>query len=196
MSRRPRPKFPTFMDPAERYPVGSPDWAGRISSRVWGDYSRAETCGFRPLVRVLEQAVPGKPWLAWPPDNPWGSIETWAKELFDLSWGKVLDVIEPVDPDAAQRLRMLAAPKLDGHGGDRTPEREQGAVGTLRRGSNASSYLAARLKRDRPDLATEVEAGRMRLRDAARRAGIVKPPDPYRQLVLWWDRASPKDRTR
>ena len=60
-SARLRPKFPVFMDQAERYPVGSPDWAGRISSRAWAEYGRAEICGFRPLVEVLELAVPGKP---------------------------------------------------------------------------------------------------------------------------------------
>jgi hypothetical protein len=54
--------------------------------------------------------------------------------------------------------------------------------------------LAARLKRDRPDLATEVEAGRLKLRDAARKAGIVKPPDPYRQLAKAWKAATPEQR--
>jgi hypothetical protein len=196
----PRPEFPVFMDPAERYPVGSPEWAGRISSRAWGEYSRAETCGFKPLVRVLDVAVPGKPWLHWPPERPWGSIEVWARALFGLPWAKVLDVLEPVEPEAAQRLRMIAAPELG------EPEIGKGKAGPgrgkktgtddtrLSRGGNPS-YLAARLKRDHPELAADVEAGRMTLRAAAKEAGIVKPTDPYRQLVLWWDKASPKDRT-
>jgi hypothetical protein len=66
----------------------------------------------------------------------------------------------------------------------------------LKRGSNSSSYLAARLKRDHPDLAAEVEAGHLKLRAAARTAGIVKPPDPLRELMRWWGRASDVDRAR
>ncbi len=59
---------------------------------------------------------------------------------------------------AAEALR--AAPKLAQHGGDR--KAEQGNNGTLIRG-NRSAYLAARLKRDHPEIAARVEAaGRWR----------------------------------
>ena len=46
-----------------------------------------------------------------------------------------------------------------------------------------SSYLATRLKKDHAELAAEVEAGRMKLRAAARAAGIIKPPDPVKELM-------------
>src|SRR4051812_1343903 len=111
MLARPRPKFPTFMDPAERYPVGSVDWSGRISSRARSEYSRAEFCGFQPLVRVLEQAVPGKPWLAWPPDQPWGSVDAWSEQLFGQGWAKLLAIVRPIDPVVADRLAAEAAPE-------------------------------------------------------------------------------------
>jgi hypothetical protein len=39
-----------------------------------------------------------------------------------------------------------------------------------------NDYLAARLKRDAPDLAAEVKAGRKRIRDAAREAGSSRSP--------------------
>jgi hypothetical protein len=65
------------------------------------------------------------------------------------------------------------------------------------RGSTSSSYLAARLKRDHPEIAAAVERGKYRsMRAAAREAGIIKPPNPYRQLIRWWDRASDHDRMR
>jgi hypothetical protein len=54
----------------------------------------------------------------------------------------------------------------------------------------------ARLARDHQDLATEVEAGRMSLRAAAKEAGIVKARDPLRELKRWWARASDIDRTQ
>jgi hypothetical protein len=46
-----------------------------------------------------------------------------------------------------------------------------------------SSYLAARLKRDAPEIAAAAERGEYRsVRAAARAAGIIKPPDAYREL--------------
>jgi hypothetical protein len=73
---------------------------------------------------------------------------------------------------------------------------ENGAVGTISRGTNSGEYLAARLARDHQDLAAEVQAGRMSLRTAAKQAGIVKPRDPLRELERWWGRASDGDRAQ
>src|SRR4051812_44495553 len=94
------------MDPVEKHPVGSVAWAGRISVRCQQEFDKAETMGFRPLVRTLEQAATGRPWDAWPEDNPWGSVEAWAQTLFRLTWDKVLAIVDSVDVEAAQRLRM------------------------------------------------------------------------------------------
>ena len=44
--------------------------------------------------------------------------------------------------------------------------------------------LAARLKRDHPEIAAAVARGEYRsMRQAALAAGIVKPPDAYRQTA-------------
>jgi hypothetical protein len=62
-------------------------------------------------------------------------------------------------------------------------------------GSNSTSYLAARLKRDHPEIAEAVKRGEYPLiRAAAKAAGIIKPPDAYKQLLAWWDRASDEER--
>jgi hypothetical protein len=64
------------------------------------------------------------------------------------------------------------------------------------RGTSAS-YLAARLKRDHPDVAAAVERGEYgSIRQAAKAAGIVRDPDPLSQLNRWWDRASKDQRGR
>jgi hypothetical protein len=48
-------------------------------------------------------------------------------------------------------------------------------------GGNSADYLAARVKRDRPDIAVRVEAGEFRsMRAAALEAGIVKPACPLK----------------
>jgi hypothetical protein len=48
----------------------------------------------------------------------------------------------------------------------------------------------------RPDLLEEVRARRLSAHGAAREAGIVKDPDPFRELKRWWGRASDHDRMR
>jgi hypothetical protein len=48
----------------------------------------------------------------------------------------------------------------------------------------------------RPDLLGEVRGGRLSAHAAAREAGIVKDPDPFRELKRWWGRASDHDRMR
>jgi hypothetical protein len=191
---RPRRKLPVFMDPAERYPVGSSEWAGRISSRAWAEYGRADICGFRPLVKVLQAAVPGRPWLAWPPETPWGSVDIWSKELFGQGWSKLLAIVRPIDPDVADRLTMIAAPEVAKKRGRPTGDNVDQINIRNTGGGTSSSYLAARLKRDRPDLAEEVQAGRMSVRAAAREAKILKPPDPGRRLERAWDAATPEQR--
>ena len=64
----------------------------------------------------------------------------------------------------------------------------------LTKGGN--DRLAARLKRDAPDEWQDYMAGEHKsVRAAALAAGIVKPPDPYKQLCKWWRAASEDERT-
>jgi hypothetical protein len=46
----------------------------------------------------------------------------------------------------------------------------------------------------RPDLLDEVKAGRRSAHAASLEAGIVKLPDPYKQLCRWWAAASEEQR--
>jgi hypothetical protein len=91
-----------------------------------------------------------------------------------MPWSKLLAIVRELDEGAARELAMVAAPELAAQEvgkGKAGPGRgkKTGADDTrLSRGGN-SSYLAARLRRDHPDLAAEVEAGRMKLRAAARK---------------------------
>jgi hypothetical protein len=113
-----------------------------------------------------------------------------------------MSIVREIDERAAQELEVIAAADLlerEIGAGIAGPGRSKktGDDGTrLSRGSNASSYLAARLKRDRPDLAAEVEGGRMTIRAAARQAKILKPPQPLRELKRWWGRATDMNRAQ
>lgn len=65
----------------------------------------------------------------------------------------------------------------------------------LQKGSNSRDRLAARLKRDHPDIVKRIQAGEFKsIRAAAIAAGIVKVKTPLDQLKHWWTKANPKER--
>ena len=131
----------------------------------WLDYSGRDEfiteCIGRP-VDVIEMAVAGL-------------------DLFDPS--KPVPLEKAVKAEAARR--MADAEPLAEHGNG--PGRGHKRVDNIKSfdataGGTSADYLAARIKRDRPDIAERVEAGEYRsIRAAAIDAGIVKPPCPVRQ---------------
>jgi hypothetical protein len=90
------------------------------------------------------------------------------------------------------------ARQIAGWGGDRKSGKaradQAGNRHLDRKEMNTVEHIKARLHRDDPDLAARVEAGELTANAAAILKGWRKRPEPYRQLVLWWDRATPKDR--
>jgi len=85
-----------------------------------------------------------------------------------------LDQEQPTEPVTLQHV-------LRSHGGDRRSQEarnareDQGSDRTLKRGDNAG-YIRARLQRDHPEIAEQLEAGQfMSARQAAIAAGIIKP---------------------
>lgn len=79
------------------------------------------------------------------------------------------------------------APVLSEHGGDRkSEEQNQGSIRTLKRGET-TSYLAARLKRDAPDIASRLQRGPVHM-DLDREAGrprALTPRTPLRRGPVW-----------
>lgn len=64
---------------------------------------------------------------------------------------------------------------LAGHGGDHKSEQYQDSDTTLK-GSRDAAYLAARIKRDHPDIAAKLAQGKYKsVRQAAIDAGIIQP---------------------
>ncbi len=59
-------------------------------------------------------------------------------------------VPQPISEAEARRAAIENAVTLAKHGGDRKTAQVQGAIGTLNRGSNNKTYLAACIKRDAP----------------------------------------------
>jgi hypothetical protein len=60
---------------------------------------------------------------------------------------------------------------------------------------NSREYLASRIKRDRPDVFADLEAGKYpSVRQAAIAAGIVKVPTTLQVLTKAWGKATPEER--
>jgi len=100
--------------------------------------------------------------------------------LFDLSEPVPLE--EAVKAEAARRIQEVEALAKHGNGPGRGNKRVDNVNSFSEvKGGNKADYLAARIKRDRPDIAARVEAGEFRsMRAAAIEAGIVKPPCPVK----------------
>jgi hypothetical protein len=117
-------------------------------------------------------------------------------DLTERDMTEIVALLKHDEPSAvATRLaaKMRATPALA----------ENGALGRGRTrfdhvkasGGNSSAYLAARIKRDRPDIAAAVERGEFRsMRAAAIAAGIVKSTSALKMLRRAWNNATPAER--
>jgi hypothetical protein len=99
--------------------------------------------------------------------------------LFDLSEPVPLD--KAVKAEAARRMAETEALTKHGEVGNGRSRVDDVNSTSDSKGGNSADYLAARIKRDRPDIAARVEAGEFRsMRAAALEAGIIKPPCPVK----------------
>jgi hypothetical protein len=119
------------------------------------------------------------------------ALDLVAKELKRVDG---LDFNAEADRDKA---KLLASTRLAKHGGARK-RNEQGAIGTLKRGTNSVAYLAGRLARDRPDLSARTEVPKsdllhLSIRQAALEAGFVKSR-ALSQLRSAWKKATEEER--
>lgn len=120
-------------------------------------------------------------------------------------WLRINQPDQPVNFETANRRGlselMVKTKPAAKHG---TNQHTRGvANGTSSKGSNHASYLAARIKRDRPDIAAAVERGDLNeqgkpkfpsMRSAAIAAGIVKVKTPLENLQAAWKKTNEEDR--
>ena len=89
---------------------------------------------------------------------------------------QVISFLDQEQPKEAVAVKQVI--ELKSHGGDRRSEQaqqDQGSETTLKQ-ERGADYIKARLKRDHPEIAEELERGEHRsARAAAIEAGIVKP---------------------
>lgn len=66
---------------------------------------------------------------------------------------------------------------------------------TFSQKGNSAAYLAARIKRDAPEIAAAVERGEYRsMRAAAKAAGIIREKTRVEKLKTLWNAATPEER--
>lgn len=86
---------------------------------------------------------------------------------------------EQVDAIRSAQPGATVGAALGGHGGDHKSKEFRNQIDNVKLihdGGNDSSYLAARLERDHPDIKAQLDAGAFRsVRQAALKAGIVEP---------------------
>jgi hypothetical protein len=122
--------------------------------------------------------------------RPWGlgfSVEV-ANAIIEERNGDRL--ISCVAADTMARAQPARA-----HGGDRKSEKVKDQDSDTTLIGRGADYLAARIKRDHPDIAQAVERGEYRsMRQAALAAGIVKQSTPLDTLRRAWAKASEDER--
>jgi hypothetical protein len=114
-----------------------------------------------------------------------------------------LDLEKEIAEEERRANDRLALGTVGQNGEFGNGRRRVGNTGATAEGGSTRSYVIRRLDReanaDPPDLQArmlldKVMAGEVSAHAAAIAMGWRKPPDPYRQLVLWWDKAGEEDR--
>ena len=133
--------------------------------------------------------------------RPWGlgfSVEVAEAIIAEDDGNKLITTIK--EEVAAQR--MATVEPLAKHGNQPGEMNSRNRVDNIKsvddtKGGTSADYLAARIKRDRPDIAEAVERGEYRsIRQAAIAAGIVKQNTPLDTLRRAWRKASEEERAQ
>lgn len=88
-------------------------------------------------------------------------------------WVRMAAAVLEASGENLSKAEVDKAIELKSHGGDRRSEesqKDQHANGSLKIGTNSADYIKARLRRDHPEIAEELERGEHR---SARAAGIA-----------------------
>ena len=146
----------------------------------------------RHFYRKAKELIENKAWELYFKDEPktWERFLTEALGVIDIEDTlAILKGVElaiesgmtgPIPSNIARDQLLIKTTPAVGKPGNPTGNNQYQRKGDSGNSSssrgNSITYQAGRLKRDRPDLAKEVEIGNMSLRRATNEAGITKPP--------------------
>src|SRR5262245_18082545 len=102
-------EFAPMLGPCEDHPVGSVEWAERISNRLQLRTQNVSRNTVPSLLEVLEpiwRAVP-KPWEVWPKDRPFGTPDVYCKAVTGRDWESLCNLVQEFGGDLSE-IRMRA----------------------------------------------------------------------------------------
>jgi hypothetical protein len=198
-----RYEFPPMLGPAEETPLGSLEWAERISNRFQLATDQLSRGTAHHLLRVIIQIwdVHPRPWEIWPKDQPFGTPDDYCKAVTGHPWKALIELTREMGGEQlqfdyrnmeaelakAQAKYRKQGTRTDQHGYDVTKLRGENSAG----GGNSAAYLLRRLARDHPDILAAYERGEFKsVRQAGIAAGIVTVKKPLDHLLYWWSKAS------
>lgn len=188
-----------MLGPCEDFPVGSLEWAERISNRLQLATESVTRDTAHHLWNCLEQiwkASP-RPWEVWPKGKPFGTPDDYCRAVTGHGWQALLQIVRELTADDEEHLFSeftmrtdLARTQVEHRSqGSRTDQ--HGYIITKLRGENSSgggtsaAYLLRRLARDEKhkNILAAYERGEFKsVRAAAKAAGLVKEPTAFDQI--------------
>jgi len=191
-------QFKPMLGPAEEFPVGSLEWAERISARLQTatrSVTRSTAHHLRDQLKAIWRAKP-RPWEIWPKGRPFGTPDDYCRKVTGHSWETLVVTVKELTRDPGlddlteQRMRGALAEAQNEHRQPGRPSDEMRDNVTRLRGEdgnkgggNGVDYLLRRLARDHQLIFDRYVDGEFRsVRAAAREAGIVKTLTAFEQI--------------
>lgn len=180
-----RIEFAPMLGPADSFPIGSLEWAERISNRLQTGVDHLSRTTTHHLLRTMEQiwnAHP-RPWEIWPEDCPFGTPDDYCRAVTGHPWKALIAMAKEMGEEQ-ERLdfRDMEAELAKAQ----AKHRKQGAHhahGKMKAGSNQASYLLRRLARDHPLILEQYKRGEFKsVRAAAKAAGLIKESTPLDRI--------------
>ena len=197
-------KFPQMMQPAERFPVGSFEWANAMAARLQSaneSVDRNTAAGVRYLRQIVLEISDAQAWNVWP-IPPAGTPEDFCQIACGRSWeGLIHEIINRTKDKKVRRQLELELRVANAKA--QNQNRSQGTrtdllPGNARKlggaGQNTVAHILRRLLRERPDLVQRIESGEFSVNAAAILAGFRKQPTSLEQIRRLWQKLSPAER--
>jgi hypothetical protein len=173
-------EFDPMLGPPENYPVGSPEWAERISNRLQNGMKFISSHTAQHVGKTVRQIWDARPppWKVWPVGSPIGTPDDYCRAVTGFEWNTLLEVVGEYVPVNEMR-GALARAQVE----HRKPGAHHDNIMMSRQGTSAA-YLLRRLARDHPEILAAYEAGEFpSVRAAAKEAGIIKEPSQAEQIL-------------
>jgi hypothetical protein len=98
-----------MLGPAEDFPVGSIEWAERMSNRLQLDVRSLSRSASHSLRKTIEAITRAKPWESWPKGRPYGTADRYSRAVTGHRWEDLLWIIGELIGAPGPDMRVLRA---------------------------------------------------------------------------------------